>query len=71
MMSIKDLMLGEVKKSLEKANVKADLDFLGNDLVITIRPEDVKAILLQGFPELYRNAVSIECGEIKIKVRVM
>jgi hypothetical protein len=71
MMSLKDLMLNEVKKGLEKANVKADLAFLGNDLVITIKADNVKEILLAGFPETIRQAVSIECGDVKIKVKVM
>jgi hypothetical protein len=71
MISIKDLMMNEVKKSLEKANVKADLDFLGNELVITIKANDMKEILLGGFPEMLRNSVQIECGDIKIKVKVM
>ena len=71
MISIKDLMVNEVKKSLEKANVKADIDFLGNELVITIKAGEMKEILLGGFPEILRNSVSIECGDVKIKVKVM
>jgi frataxin-like iron-binding protein CyaY len=71
MISIKDLMMNEVKKSLERANVKADIDFLGNELVITIKANDMKEILLSGFPDIFRNSVQIECGDIKIKVKVM
>jgi len=71
MISLKDLMLSEVKKGLEKANVKADLDFLGNDLVITIKASDMKEILLAGFPDYIKQAVSIECGDVKIRVKVM
>jgi len=71
MISLKDLMISEVKKSLEKANVKADIDFLGNDLVITIKASEMKDILLSGFPDVLRNSVSIECSDVKIKVKVM
>jgi len=71
MISIKDLLLSEVKKGLDKANIRANLDFFGNDLIITIKSDELKQILMSGFPEQYRNVISIECGDVKIKVRVM
>ncbi|MEM1542899.1 MAG: hypothetical protein QW734_07505 [Candidatus Bathyarchaeia archaeon] len=71
MFSLKDLMLNEVKKSLEKSGVKANVDFLGNYLVITLTKQEVSNILLSGFPEQFKGAVEIEASDIKIKVKVI
>jgi hypothetical protein len=71
MISIKDLMIQEVQKGLDKAGVRSQIEFLGNELVITIKPEEIRSILTQGFPDAYKSAVQIECGEIKIKVKVI
>jgi len=71
MLSLKDLMVSEVKKALEKAGVHADIDFLGNYLVITLSKQEVANILLSGFQEQFRGAVEIEASDIKIKFKVM
>lgn len=71
MFSLKDLMLGEVKKALDRSGVKAELDFLGDYLVITLTKNEVANLILSGFPEQFRNAVMVEAGDIKIKIKVM
>lgn len=71
MMSIKDLIIQEINQKLKDTNLKAIPEFLGNELVVTIPKQEVEKIMMQTFPEQLKNLVQIECGEIKIKVKVM
>lgn len=71
MLSLKDLLVGEVQKGLSKAGITGAVDFTGQELTITLRKADLEDIIKKSFPQPYANFVTVEANDIKIKVKVM
>jgi hypothetical protein len=42
----------------------------GNEVVVTISPEELKNAILLSIPPYLRSYVSIECGSITVKLKL-
>jgi len=65
------LLIEELKRSLHNSGIKADISALANEIVITIRSNELKEILLERMPPEWRNFVEVECGDVKIKFKMV
>jgi len=71
MMPFANIIMEEIKKALGSVGVKADVVNLGNEIVVTISKDEIIENIRKGFPEQYRSMVTVEAGDIKIKIRIM
>jgi len=51
--------------------MKVDATLFGNEVVITISPEELKNAILSSIPPPWRNYVDVECGSIKVKIKIV
>jgi hypothetical protein len=65
-----DIIGGEIKKALGSLGIKAEVLNIGNEIVVTIPSHEIIENIKKGFPEQYRPMVSVESGDIKIRVRI-
>ena len=71
MQGILDLVLAEVKKSFAQSGVKADIFALPNEIVVTIRAQELKQMLLEKAPLEWRPFIEIECGDIRVRFKMV
>jgi hypothetical protein len=70
MFSLQELITQEVKKSMEKSGIGGDVKFLTNELVIILKKDDLINTIKNAIPDQLRPLVTIEAGDITIKVKV-
>jgi len=71
LMGFESLFTTELKKALEQHGIKALVSMVGRDVVIHISSEELKNILLNQMPLEWRHLMDVECGDVKIKLRLM
>jgi len=65
------LLIEELKRSLYNSGIKADVSALANEIVITIKSNELKEILLERMPPEWRSFVEVECGDVKIRFKMV
>lgn len=70
MLSLQDLIVGEVKKSMEKSGIGGDVKLLSNELIITMRKDELINTIKNAIPDNLKPLVTIEAGDITIKIKV-
>jgi len=65
------LLIEELKRSLYNSGIKADVSALANEIVITIKSDELKEILLERMPPEWRGFVEVECGDVKIRLKMV
>ena len=71
MLGLGGLLIEELKRSLYNSGIKADVSALANEIVITIRSNELKEILLERMPPEWRSFVEVECGDVKIRFKMV
>lgn len=71
MFSLSSIMSEEVKKALKQAGISADVINVGNQLVVTIKKEEIIEGIHKSFPEAYRNMINVEASDIRITIKIM
>jgi hypothetical protein len=71
MMGLSSIITEEIKKALKTSGITADVLTIGNELVVTIKKDDILQGIINSFPEAYRPLVKVEASDIKITIRIM
>jgi len=67
-MSLQDLITKTITDGLKNIGVSADVSLLPDAIRITIKSDEVKSKIISGFPENVRKYISVESGDIIIKI---
>jgi len=70
MLGIEQLILQELEKSFKVQGLNVNASLFGNEIVVTIGPDELKKAILSSIPEPFRNMISIECGSIIVRIRL-
>lgn len=70
MFGLADVIKGEVEKALTGIGLSPSVSILQNELVIKVTKEEIINKIISGFPEPYRSIISVEAGDIIIKVKL-
>ena len=71
MLGLGGLLIEELKRSLYNSGIKADVGMLGNEIVITIKSNELKEILVEKMPPEWRSFIEVECGDVKIRFKMV
>ncbi|MBS7613614.1 hypothetical protein KEJ48_05160 [Candidatus Bathyarchaeota archaeon] len=71
MFSLGDMIANEVKKALSSRGIVTDVKNIGNELVITIKADDIVNGLTSAFPEAYKPMIKVEASDIKVYIKIM
>jgi len=69
-MSLQDYLTKTITEGLRNVGVSADVNVLPDSIQIRIKSDEVKQKILSGFPENIRRFVTVESGDIVIKVSI-
>ena len=70
MIGMEQLILQELEKSFKAQGLNVSTSLFGNEIVVTIGPDELKKAILSSIPEPFRNMISIECGSIIVRIRL-
>jgi len=69
-MSVQDYLTKTITEGLRNVGVSADVNVLPDSIQIRIKSDEVKEKILSGFPENVRKFVTVESGDIVIKISI-
>ncbi|MEM3454684.1 MAG: hypothetical protein QXS21_05925 [Thermoproteota archaeon] len=68
-MSLVDFLTKSIMNGLKDAGVNAEVGVVGNEVVIKIGKDEVKDRIVKAFPENVRRFVSVDSGDIVIRIQ--
>ena len=71
MLGLGGLLIEELKRSLHNSGIKADISALANEIVVTIRSDELREILLDKMPPEWRPFIQVECGDVRIRFKMV
>ena len=70
MLGIEQLILQELEKSFKAQGLNVNTSLFGNEIIVTIGPDELRKAILSSIPEPFRGMISIECGSIIVRIRL-
>jgi hypothetical protein len=64
------MILQELKRSFMMHGLNVDTTIFGNEVVVTISPDELKNTILSSIPQYMRPYVNIECGSITVRIKL-
>jgi hypothetical protein len=70
MLGMEQLILQELEKSFRSQGLNVNASLFGNEIIVTIGPDELRKAILSSIPEPFRSMVFIECGSIVVRIRL-
>jgi len=69
-LGIEQMILQELGRAFKMQGLNVNTAMFGDEVVITIPPEEIKNMILASIPQPFRNYVVIESGSIIVRIKL-